>query len=141
MKTRIPAVHRRARRGSTMLEVALSFMAFVLLTLGVMEFSMAVNGYNFVSYAAQRAARWASTQGSGSASPATNDSIQTLVRSWAIGLTSSNVTTTTTWTPTGDKDPGAQVTVVVNYTVTPLVGLALLESFNVSSTSQYYITH
>jgi Flp pilus assembly protein TadG len=85
-----------------------------MLTMGVMEFSMAVFASNFVSYAAH-GARFASTRGNTYPAPGT-DTIQTFLRSLAVGLTTGGVTTTTTWIPPGHKDPGAQVRVVVKYT-------------------------
>ena len=122
-----------------MVELCLCFMGFVMLTVGVMEFSMAIYAYNFCSYAARDGARWASVHGSQSASPATPDSVRSYVRAQAIALTSSNVLVTTTWTP--DNTPGAVVKVVVAYTVTPLAYLALKQNLSVSSTSQVTIAH
>ena len=53
-----------------MVELALCLLGFLMLTLGAMDFGWAVYAYNFCSYAAQDAARWASTHGSLSTSPA-----------------------------------------------------------------------
>ncbi len=145
MKSNIPVSrNRRGQRGSLLLESALSFSAFLLLTFGVMEFSMAVFAYNFVSYAAREGARWASVRGStyvpaGTTvgTPATADQIRDFVRSQAVGLIANNVTVTTTWSP--DNAPGSNVRVAVSYNVIPLVGLALKNNLTVSSAAQLVI--
>ena len=129
----------KARRGSTMVESTLCFLGFMFLSLGLMEFSMAVYAYNFVSYAARDAARYASVHGSHSSTPVTADALKTKVRSEAIALTSSNVNVTTTWSP--NNTPGSEVKVVVSYTVVPLINLALRNSFQVSSTSRMRIAN
>lgn len=146
MKTNIPVSNRRRKqRGSALLEGALSFSAFLMLTFGVMEFSMAVFAYNWVSYAAREGARWASVRGNtyvpvGATvgTPATQDQISAYVKSQAVGLVASNVTVTAAWTP--DNSPGSNVKVTVAYNVIPLVGLALTNSMSVSSASQLIIT-
>lgn len=122
-----------------MVELAVSIMAFLLLTFGAMEFGMAVYAYNFCSYAAQDAARWASVHGSQSSTPATQDSVAAFVQSEAVALTPSLLTTTTTWTP--DNNPGSTVKVTVAYLVKPLAGLALRADLNVASTAQFSINH
>jgi Flp pilus assembly protein TadG len=123
-----------------MLETALTLSAFLLLTFGVMEFSMAVLAYNFVNYSSRDAARYASVHGSQCHAPATADDIQNFVRQEAIGLPSSSVNVDTTWeSPT--HDPGTLVTVTVSYNVIPLVGLAIDHNLAVSGTSKMRIVH
>ena len=129
----------KRERGSTLVELTICLVAFLLLTLGAMEMGYAVYGYNFCSYAAQDAARWASVHGSQSSTPATASSVTSYVTAEAVGLSSSNLSVNTTWSP--DNNPGSTVTVTVSYTVQPLAGLAIPQSFNVGSTAQFVINH
>jgi Flp pilus assembly protein TadG len=136
--TAAPA-RRSRQKGSAMLELALSFMGFLMLTLGSMEFGWAIYAYNSCAYAAQSGARWASVNGSLSPSPATATSVTSFVQSQLVALNPSLMTVNTSWSP--NNSPGSTVTVTVSYTVVPLVGLAIQSSFNVSSTGQMVIDH
>jgi Flp pilus assembly protein TadG len=129
---------RGRRRGSGLVEGALCFSAFLFITFGVIEFAMAIYAYNFCSYAAQDAARWASTRGSNYPTPASSSDIQTHVRNQAVGL-SNTVTVTTTWTP--DNKPGGTVQVAVQYSVVPLTGVTLHSNLQVGSTAQMVISN
>jgi len=131
---------RRAnrQRGSGLLEGALCFSSFLFITFGVMEFAMAVYAYNFCNWAAQDAARWASTRGANYPAPASAASVQTYVANEAIGLTNT-LTVTTTWTP--NNSPGSTVQVTVTYTVIPLTGVTLHANFQVSGTAQMIISN
>ena len=146
-----------------MLELALCFTAFLLLTIGSMEFGWGIYAYNLCAASAQDAGRWASVRGSHSSTPAALADIQAYVQSEAVGLDPSLLTVTVTWmttstwtstcstsdspitcsttTPTGFNDPGDYVVVTVNYIIKPLAGLALKQNINVSSTSQYVISN
>ena len=110
-----------------------------MLTVGAMEFGVAVYAYNFCSYAAQAAARWASVHGSQSSSPATSASVLSYVQSQAVALDPTLLSVNSTWAP--DTTPGSTVTVTVGYTVKPLAGLAIKQNFNVGSTAQFVINH
>lgn len=122
-----------------MVELALTFMGFLMLTLGSMEFGWAIYAYNSCSYAAQSGARWASVNGSLSPSPATAASVTSYVQSQMVALDPNLLTVNTSWSP--NNSPGSTVTITVGYTVVPLVGLAIKNSFNVSSTAQMVIDH
>ena len=134
---------RPGQRGSAMLEIALSLNAFLLLTLGVMEFAMAVYAYNFCSYASGEATRWASVRGAqyvAAGNPAiTDDDIKNFVLAQGVGFNRENLTVRTSWLP--DNNPGSIVQVKVSYSVIPLVGLTLHEQLQVSNTSQTVIVH
>jgi Flp pilus assembly protein TadG len=122
-----------------MVELALCFMGFVMLTLGSMEFGWAIYAYNSCSNAAQTGARWASVNGSLSPAPATAASVTSYVQTQMVGLDPNLMTVNTSWNP--NNSPGSAVTITVVYTVSPLVGLAIKNSFNVSSTAQMVIDH
>ena len=129
----------RRERGSAMVELALSLLAFLLLTLGSMEFGWAIYSYNYCSFLAQSGARWASTNGSMSPTPATLSSLTAYIQSQSVGMDLSLLTVGATWTP--DNNPGSDVTVTVGYTIKPLAGFAIKQNFNVLSTAEYVINH
>lgn len=141
MKARRKVTRRgRGQRGNAMLELALSFLGFLMLTLGTMEFAWGVYAYNFCSYAAQDAARYASVNGSLANPAATQDSIAAYVQNEAVALNTSNLTTTASWANNSNV-AGSTVSVTVSYVIVPLVGLALKQNLTVSSTADYVITH
>lgn len=94
----------RNESGSTMLEMALCCAVLFMLLFGIMQFSLAVYSYHFVSEAAREGSRYAIVRGSACSTNtplqtncgATSAQIQTYVR--ALGyLSASRVTVTTTW--------------------------------------------
>jgi Flp pilus assembly protein TadG len=125
-------------RGSGLVEGALCFSAFLFITFGVMEFAMAIYAYNFCSYAAQDAVRWASTRGANYPTPATANTVQSHVANQAVGLTNT-VVVSTTWTP--NNSPGSTVQVTVTYSVIPLTGVTLHANLQVSGTAQMIISN
>lgn len=129
---------KRHQRGSGLVEGALCFSAFLFITFGVMEFAMAIYAYNFCNYAAQDAARWASTRGANYPAPASASDVQNHVKSQAVGLTNT-VNVTTTWSP--DNKPGGTVQVTVQYSVVPLAGVTLRSNLQVGSTAQMVISN
>jgi len=152
---RIPVSGRRRTRqkGNTLLELGLCFTAFLLLTFGAIDFAMCVYSYNFCYYSARVASRWVSVHGASSATAsdcsanpgiaggcaANSSDVSSKVSGLAVGLDTTKITVTTTWTP--DTNPGAEANVTVAYTVTPLTGLGLKNSVNVSSSSQMEMVH
>ena len=80
------AQRRKRQRGSAMLESTLCFLGFIFLTVGLMEFSMAVYAFNFVTWVASDAARYASLHGNHSSSPASVTQIKNYVRGQAVAL-------------------------------------------------------
>jgi len=150
------AVSRRRRsnqKGSSLVELAICFLSFILLTVGALDFAMAVYAYNFCYYAARDTSRWVSVHGSNSATAsdcsgnpgmasgcaANSTDVSNHVAAMAIALNSSNLTVTTTWTP--DTTPGSEVNVNVAYAVVPLSGLGLTQNLNVASASQMEMVH
>jgi Flp pilus assembly protein TadG len=107
----------KRRRGSTMVESALALTTFALLTGGIMELGFAGLAANSVTFAAQRAARYASLRGSSSGHAATVSDIQAVAQQYAAPLSSGMLTVTVTWSP--DNKPGSAVTVQVACTFRP----------------------
>jgi len=150
-----PASSLRKRRqgGNLMVEVALTFTTFLLLTVGVIDLSYGVYGYNYCAYAAQEAARWASVHGTQSATnancgensgvsqgcPATRSDISSYAKSLGVGFNANSITVATNWIPS--NAPGGEVDVTVSYSTSPLVGLVFSGNYTVSSTSRNYVVH
>ena len=111
------------RRGNTIVESTLCFLAMMFIFIGIIEFGMGVYTYNFVSYAAREGSRFAASRGAQSTTKATTSSVETWIRNQAAALDSSRVAVVTTWNP--NNNPGNTVTVRVTYPITPVVGMFL----------------
>jgi Flp pilus assembly protein TadG len=155
------SARRRSQRGSAIVESTLCLMGFLFLTFGLMEFSMAVYAYNYVTFAAAEGARYAATHGSSVTAPnapATLSDIQRVVRAQGVALLRNRITVrgNPLLVPEGEppadsvwaqengvynNDPGSTVTVRVSYEVVPLVRLVLRQPLTVSSTAQMVISH
>ena len=129
---------KHTQRGAAIVEFALAFMVFFLSMYGVMEFGRIVHSYNILSGAAREGARYAMVHGSVSGSAASASDIQNVVRAWAIGLDTSSITVTTTWTP--GNGPGSQVRVRASYAVSPFTRLIVPDGITLQSTSQMVIS-
>jgi len=124
-----------------------------MLTFSALDFGFGVYAYNFCYYAARDATRWASVHGANSATAsdcsanpgitggcaANSSDVSNYVAGMAVGLTTSRLTVTTTWTP--NTSPGAEVNVKVAYTILPVSGLTLTQTLNVASSSQMEMVH
>jgi len=144
---------RRSQRGSALVEGAICFTALLALLFGCIDFGYAVYAYNFCSFAARDATRWTSVHGTNSATSsncalnpgitsgcaANSADVQSYVTGLAIGLDSTRLTVTTTWTP--NTSPGAEVNVNVAYSVAPLSGFGLKNGLNVQGVSQMEMVH
>ncbi len=115
-----------------MVEFAMVLMITLTLIFGIIQASLALYAFTFVSYGARCGARYAMVRGSKSPSPATSGSVQTYVQSLAFPLDTSSMTVTTTWNP--NNDPGSTVTVQVTYVFRPLA--PFLGTTNITMTSR-----
>jgi Flp pilus assembly protein TadG len=93
-------------------------LSFAVLVGGMMEVGFAGMITNTVSFAAQRAARYASVRGSASGHAATAADIQAVARQYATPLGASGLTVNVTWTP--NNAPGGTVQVAVSYAIRPV---------------------
>jgi Flp pilus assembly protein TadG len=150
MNVSVASARRRSQRGSAMVELALTFLGFLLLLFGIMDFSWAVYIQTFCYAEAQDAVRWASVRGSESNSPAQGTDVQTFVQSQAVGLSASSLTVKTCWlnsdgsscdTPSGFNTPGSNVQVTISYPVSPLSYIGLVQGFTVSATGNTVINN
>ena len=130
--------HSRRRAGNAILECGLCMLIFLTIFIAIIEFGMGIYTYNFTSYAAREGARYASTRGSLSASPATSTTVETMIRNQVVALDSSLVSVTTTWNQGNSNTPGNTVTVAVSYQITPILGF-LLGNITVGATSTMMI--
>ncbi len=132
-------MNRKLRqRGATALEFTLSFLLFFTFVIAIMEFGRLVASYNILAGATREATRYATVHGSASGSPATATDIQNVVRRWSIGLDSSSVLVTTTWSP--GNNPGNKVRVHSSYNALPFTGFILPSSIQLQSTSELVIS-
>lgn len=129
----------RRRRGHALMESALVFAPFMVLTVGTMEFGNLAMYQNSLTYASTQGARWAMVRGFNSASPATASSVRNYVRTQASGVKDpNNISVTTTW-PDGDNKPGRRVRVVVQYTYSPMERLAIKLNIPIAASSEVLI--
>jgi Flp pilus assembly protein TadG len=136
---RTPMRNRKhGQRGQALMEFGLVFMVFLLVLYGIMEFGRMVASYNVLAGAAREGARYATVHGSASSSTASSTDIQTIVRNWSLGLDTSSVMVTTTWTPS--NRPGSTVKVSASYAMLPFTGLILKNNMTLTSSSTMVIS-
>lgn len=107
----------KRRRGSTLVESAFAVVAFAILLAGIMEIAFLGFAANTLTFAAQRAARYAAVCGSASGHAATAAAVQAVAQADAAPLVTGNLTVNVTWAP--DNNPGSTVQVQVAYSITP----------------------
>lgn len=151
-----------AEDGATLVEMAIASSTLFCVLFGLIWMSMALYSYNFVSEAARDATRWAIVRGSTSCANtpnltdcnATTDEIQSYVQGMGYpGITSANLSVTTTWlsasstqpttwtacNPNTCNSPGNEVEVQVTYSVPLGVPFVNISTITVSSTSEMVI--
>jgi Flp pilus assembly protein TadG len=133
------SVKRRRQRAQTMVEFAMIALVTLTLIFGIIQASLALYAYSFVSYGARCGARYAMVHGSSSSSPATNSSVQSYVQGLAYPLNTGSLTVTTTWSP--NNSPGSTVTVQVSYVFSPLAPFVWSSNLTMSSKAQSLITN
>lgn len=119
VEPRRPAGRRGSERGSTLIESTLVLLSFAVLLGGIMEVGFTGLVSNSISFAAQRAARYASVRGSGSGHAALATDIQTIAQQYASPLNPNSLTVAVTWTP--NNSPGSTVQVQVSYAFKPAI--------------------
>jgi Flp pilus assembly protein TadG len=121
-----------------MIEFSIIAVSALMLIFGMMNCAIAVYDYNFVSFAAREATRYAAVHGSSSASAASTTDISNFVIAQSKGLNGTKLTVSTSWSP--DNNPGSTVRVQVSYPFTVTIPFMNRNSLNFSSTSQLVIT-
>ena len=103
-----------------MIEGALTISAFLMIFLGIVDFSRMSYAYNYVQYLSREGTRFASVRGSESGRATDSTAVTTFVTSRLVGLDNTTpAVVTTTWSP--DKNIGSEVKVKVDYTFKPFV--------------------
>lgn len=151
--------------GATLVEMALGVAAFLAMLIGVMQVSLALYTYNYVSDAAREGSRWAMVRGFDCTTNtpkqtncnATNTDIQTYLQSLSYpGINSAQLTTSTNWyTPTSPpaswslcalggtvpcNQQGYEVQVTVTYPFPLSIPFWKSSTLQVSSTSTMVIS-
>ena len=126
-------------KAQTYVEFAFCATALLMLLFALVNFSLVVYAYNFVSYAAREGTRYAAVHGSSNPSPAGTTDITNLITHEAYGLNGKNLKVTTTWSP--DNKPGSTVDVQVQYTFNFMVPFIALKPVNLTSNSQMMISY
>ena len=123
----------KSQRGGAIIEVAFVLMPLLVLIFGAMTFSYSVFAYNNVHWIARQGTRWAAVRGSSSGNVATTDDIEAFARTQSVGLSNAYLNVDASFAP--DNNPGGTVTVVVNYTVSPVIADMFGQSFTVRGRS------
>ena len=153
-----------SEEGSSLVEIAIASAVVFALLFGVIQVAYAFYTYEYVSEASREAARYAIVRGSTSCTNtpnlancnATGTQIQTYVQGLGYpGLSSSNLTVTTTWCAASPSSgsmtwascsistansPGNAVNVVVSYPFTLGIPFWKNATVNLSSTSQMTVS-
>ena len=149
----------RSDEGATIVEFALSCSILCMMLFGIVEVSLAVYTYDFVSEAARDGARYAIVRGNRCTGMtdcnATSAQIQTHVQTLNYpAINTSNLTVTTTWLSAASAPPnmtwsscsgsgcnkiGNAVNVQVQYPFTLSVPFSPVLTINLSNTSQMVI--
>lgn len=127
-------------RGQALTEFVLGAVGLLLLLFVITDFGRAVYAYNFVSYSAREATRYAAVHGSNSRSPVSSSNqppVKNVVLNEAHGLDAGDLTITPTWSP--DNKPGSVVKVQVQYNFTPVSLFLPAATLSLSATSQMVI--
>jgi Flp pilus assembly protein TadG len=109
----------KSQSGGAFVEVALILCPLLVLVFGAMTFSFSVFAYNNVHWIARQGTRWAAVRGSSSGNVAATGDIEAFARTQTAGLNTANLDVQASFSP--DNNPGGTVTVVVRYTVSPLI--------------------
>jgi Flp pilus assembly protein TadG len=146
-----------SEHGAGLVEMALSIAVLLSLVLGIMELSLALYSFHFISEAARDGARYAIVRGSScpailSGCPAAGAGVdvQTYLRNQGFPtINPGSMAVTTTWPTTGSSctpsvspcdNPGNLVKVVVVYQFPLSIPFVPTRTLNMSSTSEMVIS-
>jgi Flp pilus assembly protein TadG len=129
--------------GSGLVEYAIVFVVLMTMLLAIADFSRALYAYHYVSSAARDAARYAMVRGctpttTTCPTAATSGDITTFVQKVPLGIDSTKVSATTTWTP--DHKIGSTVQVEVDYTFNFMFPFVSSSTLSMKSTSEMIIS-
>jgi Flp pilus assembly protein TadG len=158
-RRRIESCRMSGEEGDTIAEFALSSTILIAIVFGIFETSSALYSYTYISDAAREGVRYAIVRGSACtgfseclSTPvgATSAQVQAYVKSLGYpGITSNNLTVTTTWPTTGSactpiaspcNNPGNLAKVVVAYKYPLSIPFVPWTTISMSSTSEMIIS-
>ncbi len=114
------------RRGAVLVEIALCFLIFIVLSIGLFEMARGVWIWTTLSHAVRQGSRFAMVRGADATynSPTDVATITQVVRNQAIGLSPSDLTVNVTW-ETGAQAGGQFVEVQALYPFNFVTGYVL----------------
>jgi len=124
---------RANRRGATMVEFALFFIIFLVLTVGLMELGRGVWTYVTLSHAARAAGRYAIVHGGSNPIPNNGTTVEDVAKLNAIGLDNSSITVNVTYDTVNKQ--GNAVLVEVSYPFQFVTGGLIVQQSTVSMSS------
>gem|GEM_PF-425356 len=127
----------KANAGQSAIEFALTIPVLLLLIVGIAWGGQLLAAYEFVSYAAQEAARYAIVRGATSPNPVTADEISSFVTNMAVSVDPNALSVTTTWLP--NNEPGSAVQVQVQYNFASTLPFVPQVTIPLSATCQMVI--
>jgi Flp pilus assembly protein TadG len=151
----VKPAHGQRERGAVIIETALSMVVLLTVIFGVLEVSLAVYNYHFLSYAAREGTRYAIVRGSScnsfaAACPnATAADVSTYVKGLGFPGIYGTITVTTTWPTTGSActpnatpcdNPGNLVKVVVSDLLPFAPPFVPAQTVTMTSTSEMVIS-
>lgn len=119
------------------MESAFVLVLFAFTVFGVVEVTRLAYAFNYVSYSARDAARWASVRGANSPTPADASAITEYVRRNAVAVNPAAIKVKAVWSP--DNRPGSTVQVEVNYDWTSALNAFIPADVNVRGTSRVVV--
>ena len=128
---------QQKQKGSVVVEASLTFLIFIVLILGIMDFGRIIWTYTTIAEGAREATRYAIVHGASSGHQATVADIQGIVTSRTIGLSAADLTTTVTFTP--DQTAGSTAKVAITYNFRPVAPYIPSGTISLKSTSQMVI--
>lgn len=153
---RNPIFRASSEHGSSVVEMALALVILLTMVFGMMEISLALYTYHFVSEAAREGTRYAIVRGSScagfaTACPATPADIQNYIQTLGFpGINPAAMTVNTAWSsyPAGGAclplpnctNPGNMVQVTVNYQYPLSIPFIPASTINMSSSSEMVIS-
>ena len=143
----------RGEGGASLVEFAIASSILLTLIFGVMNLSLALYAYHFISNAAREGTRYAIVRGSACTSmdcPVSAANVQHYLTANPFpGIDTSKMTVTTTWPDSGDSctpsvtpcnNPGNNVLVMVTYQFPLSIPFIPAETLNMTSTSEMVIS-
>lgn len=103
----------RNRRGAAVVEFALGAVALIVVSLGAIDFSMAMWTTNTLKQVATAGGRFAAIRGAEKPYPASESDVVAYVRDQAAGLNPNKLLIDVSWSPNNTQ--GSRVTVTVGY--------------------------